>query len=91
LGQVIDQSYDALAEAVLRHVGIAVLPTFIVGNYLQSGVLQTVLSEYVPRERNLYAVYLPTNHLPTKVRRFIDYLLARFGPDPYWDQDTDMG
>jgi DNA-binding transcriptional LysR family regulator len=82
---------DALAEAVLRHVGIAVLPTFIVGKELQSGRLQSVLSEYVPRERNLYAVYLPTRHLPTKVRRFIDYLLARFGPEPYWDQATDTG
>jgi DNA-binding transcriptional LysR family regulator len=76
---------DALAEAVLAGVGIAVLPTFLIGKELQSGKLQSVLSEFVPSERSIYAVYLPTRYLPAKVRRFIDYLLARFGPEPYWD------
>jgi len=76
---------DALAEAVLAGVGIAVLPTFLIGKELQSGKLQSVLSDYIPRERSIYAVYLPTRYLPAKVRRFIDHLLARFGPEPYWD------
>jgi DNA-binding transcriptional LysR family regulator len=77
---------DALAQAVLSGLGIAVLPTFIIGKELQSGRLQSVLSEYIPRERHIYAVYLPTRHLAAKVRGFIDFLLERFGPEPYWDQ-----
>jgi DNA-binding transcriptional LysR family regulator len=77
---------DALAEAVLADVGIAVLPTFLIGKELQNGRLQSVLSEYIPRERSIYAVYLPTRYLPAKIRRFIDYLLERFGPQPYWDK-----
>ena len=24
--------------------------------------------------------------LPPKVRSFIDFLIERFGPDPYWDR-----
>ena len=76
---------DALAEAVLSGVGIALLPTFIVGKELQQGRLRSVMTEYVPLERSIYAVYLPTHHVPAKVRSFIDYLLARFGPEPYWD------
>jgi DNA-binding transcriptional LysR family regulator len=77
---------DALAEAVLCGLGIALLPTFIIGKELQSGRLQSVLSEYIPLERYIYAVYLPTRHLSAKVRAFIDYLLKRFGPEPYWDR-----
>jgi DNA-binding transcriptional LysR family regulator len=46
-----------------------------------------VLSEYIPLERYIYAVYLPTRHLSAKVRAFIAYLLKRFGPEPYWDRD----
>jgi len=70
---------------VLGGLGVALLPTFIVGEDLQSGRLQAVLSDYVPLERQVYAVYLPNRHLSAKVRAFIDFLLERFGPKPYWD------
>jgi hypothetical protein len=63
------------------------LPTFIVGNDLQAGRLQAVLTEYVPAERNLYALYLPNRHLSPKVRVFIDFLLSHFAPPPYWDRN----
>ena len=77
---------EALSEAVLRGLGIALLPTFIVGKDLQAGRLRAVLSDYVPLERHIYAVYLPTRHVSPKVRAFIDFLVERFGPEPYWDR-----
>jgi DNA-binding transcriptional LysR family regulator len=77
---------DALAEAVMGGLGIAVLPTFIIGRELQRGRLQAVLSDYLPAQRNIYAVYLANRHLSAKVRTFIDFLLERFGPEPYWDR-----
>lgn len=77
---------EALSKAVLGGLGIAMLPTFIIGAELQSGRLLAVLSDYVPIEQHIYAVRLPSRHLPAKVRAFIDFLLARFGPDPYWDR-----
>ena len=76
---------EALSAAVLGGLGIALLPTFIVGRELQAGRLRAVLSDYVPLERYIWAVYLPTRHLPAKVRAFIDFLLERFSPEPYWD------
>ncbi len=76
---------EALSQAVLGGLGIAVLPTFIIGGDLQAGRLQSVLSDYVPVVRHIYAVYLPNRHLSAKVRAFIDFLLERFGPQPYWD------
>jgi DNA-binding transcriptional LysR family regulator len=76
---------DTLSQAVLGGLGVAMLPTFIIGPELQAGRLQSVLSEYVPLERRLYAVHLPSVHLPVKIRGFIDFLQTRFGPSPYWD------
>ena len=62
--------------------------TFIIGKDLQEGRLRAALSEYIPVERHVYAIYLPTRHLPAKVRAFIDFLLERFGSDPvYWDRE----
>ena len=77
---------EALSQAVLGGLGIGLLPTFIIGKDLQSGKLQAALSEYIPVEQHVYAMYLPTRHLPSKVRVFIDFLLTHIGPDPYWDR-----
>jgi DNA-binding transcriptional LysR family regulator len=77
---------EALSAAVLGGLGVALLPTFIMGGDLQAGRLQAVLSDYVPLERHIWATYLPNRHLPAKVRAFIDFFLERFAPDPYWDR-----
>lgn len=77
---------DALAEAVVRGLGLALLPTFIIGKELQSGRLQPALSQYIAVERHIYAVYLANRHVSAKVRAFIDFLVERFGPEPYWDR-----
>ena len=77
---------EALSQAVLGGLGLALLPTFIVGKDLQEGRLVEVLPGYVPTERFIYAVHLPNRHLPLKVRAFIEFLLDRFGPTPYWDR-----
>jgi DNA-binding transcriptional LysR family regulator len=77
---------DVLSQAVLGGLGLALLPTFIIGKELQAGRLQSVLSQYIPVERHIYAVYLANRHVSAKVRAFIDHLLKRFGPEPYWDR-----
>ena len=77
---------DALAEAVLRGLGLALLPTFIIGRELQAARLRSVLSAYIPVERHIYAVCLARRDVSAKVRAFIDYLLERYGAEPYWDR-----
>ena len=66
----------------LSGVGVSLLPTFMVGNDLQAGRLQAVLTEYVPSELNLYALYLPNHHLSAKVRVFIDWAVTNYLQDP---------
>lgn len=77
---------EALSQAVLGGLGVGLLPTFIIGKDLQNGSLQAVLSEYIPVERYVYAMYLPTRHLPSKVRVFIDFMISHIGEEPYWDR-----
>jgi len=77
---------DTLAQAVRGGLGVAMLPTFIIGDDLKAGRLQSVLADYVPLERRVFAVHLPNVNLPLKVRTFIDFLQKRFGPTPYWDR-----
>ena len=77
---------EALWRAVLGGVGVALLPTFLIGEDLQRGTLQAALTEYTPLERSVYAIYLSNRHLSAKVRAFIDFFVDRFGPEPYWDQ-----
>lgn len=76
---------DALSHAVLGGLGVALLPTFLVNEELRSGKLIAALSEYLPVQRYVYAMYLPTKHLPMKIRAFVDFLYQRFEADAYWE------
>lgn len=78
---------EAVWQSVLGGAGISVLPTFLAGEDLQTGKLRAALTPYVPVEQSLYALYLPNRHLSAKVRVFIDFLVDRFGPTPYWDRN----
>jgi len=76
---------EVLKDAVAKDQGIALLPTFIVGDALQQGRLRTVLTDYKPPDITLCALYPGHRHLSAKVRFFVDLLTKRFADHPYWD------
>jgi len=76
---------DAIRQALLASLGVAILPSFMVGADVQAGRLKEVLSDYLPNRASVYAVYPHSRHLTAKVRVFVDFLADRFGPNPYWD------
>jgi len=76
---------EILKHAALQDQGIALLPTFIVGDELQLGRLRTVLADWRPADIALCALYPRHRHLSAKVRLFVELLLERFGGRPYWD------
>jgi len=78
---------EALSQVVLSGFGLALLPTFIIGKDIQAKRLKSALSEYIPIDQYAYALYLPKRNLPLKIRALIDFLIERFGNDPYWDQE----
>ena len=76
---------DALRAAALAGLGIVVQPSFIVGTDVARGALVRVLAGFTPRESTIYAVFPHHRHLSAKVRVFVDFLVDRFAPEPYWD------
>lgn len=69
---------EVLRDAAIKGRGIALLPTFIAGEALRNGTLQSVMTRYKAPPLTLYALYPPTRHLSVKVRLFIDFLVGRF-------------
>ncbi|RED47748.1 LysR family transcriptional regulator [Aestuariispira insulae] len=77
---------EALREAVIGGLGIARIPTFIVGPDLASGRLIQVLPDYPVETHTLYAVFPERLHMPAKVRAFLDFAVESFGGEtPVWD------
>ena len=76
---------DILRTAAIRDLGVVNLPSFIVGNDLRLGALVSILEPFVVQDAGVYAVYPHSRHLSAKVRAFVDFLVERCGPVPYWD------
>lgn len=76
---------EILLAACLAGSGIAALPTFISGPSLRAGSLVRVLPHLERTDFAIHAVWPTARHLSAKVRAFVDFLAARFGPIPYWD------
>ena len=76
---------ETLRDAAIRNQGVALLPTFIVGEALQEGLLRTVLPDYPPPPISLCALYPRHRHLSAKVQLFVELLETRFADRPYWD------
>lgn len=76
---------DAVRLAALAGRGLALQPTFIVGNDIREGRLQLVLQDYEVEPMGVYAVYAHRKYLSGKVRSFVDYLGSCFGSPPYWE------
>ena len=76
---------EVLREAAIKGLGIALLPTFIVGYQLQHGLLHIVLPDYHPPEIYICVVYPSNRHLSTKIQLFTNFLKERFSVQPVWD------
>ncbi|OOG23632.1 LysR family transcriptional regulator [Thioalkalivibrio denitrificans] len=78
---------DAMRDAAIAGLGIAVIPDFIVWQALEDGHLQVVRLDAELPESAVYAVFPQNRHLPAKVRALVDHLAASFGDPPYWKGD----
>lgn len=90
-GHVRANDSEALREATLSGVGLALLPTWLVGDDVRDKRLAGVLSEYewliAPGpERAIWGVYPPKKVVSPKVKVFLAFLAERFGRPPYWEQ-----
>ena len=74
------------AEAAVAGAGILMTPTFYVGPLIRAGKLKQILSAYCGSEIGIHAVYPQREHVPPKVRVFVEFLAKRFGRKPEWER-----
>lgn len=75
-----------LAHAAVGGLGVIVQPTFLVYELLQQRKLVRVLEGWEAEALTIFAVYPSRQFLPPKVRTFIDFMVQRFGDNPFWDR-----
>ena len=79
---------EALLQAAIAGLGVALLPTWLIQSELCSGALIQVLPDhtagYAEGERFVWAVHPPKRVVPPKVRTFIDGFAAHIGSPPRW-------
>ncbi|WP_216844746.1 LysR family transcriptional regulator [Rhodanobacter sp. L36] len=78
---------QALCDAAIEGLGLAVLPTFMASEPIVRGQLKMLLRDYPLAEPSIYAVWPPGRQLSTKARAMVEALSQRFGPTPYWDKN----
>jgi DNA-binding transcriptional LysR family regulator len=89
-GQFRANDSEALLAAAIAGFGVALLPSWIVGDAIRTGKLVRLLKNhqamFAPGERFVWAIYPPKRVVAPKVRVFIDGLAAYIGSPPYWDR-----
>ncbi len=76
---------EVLREAACAGLGIVILPSFIAAPAIEAGTLEVLLRDYPLEEVGLNLVMPPGRAATARVRALIDFLAARFGPEPSWD------
>jgi DNA-binding transcriptional LysR family regulator len=84
-GVLCSNNAEVLRDAAVKGLGLALLPTFIVGAELQTGRLVTVLNDYKAPRIFLCLLYPPSRHLSARIRLLVEFFYERFGDRPYWD------
>ncbi len=85
--RIVANNGSFLRDMAVAGRGIMVTPTFISWQALVTGQLVPVLPGYTIRPLHAYAVYAQTRYLSRRARLLIDFLVAKFGNNPYWDQN----
>ncbi len=77
-GALETNNVDAIRGAALNGQGFIFTPSHLVLDELRSGALVAVLRDFPSREISIDALYPNREHLPTKVRTFIDLVAKNF-------------
>lgn len=73
---------DAIKQAVLSDLGIAITPDWFVLREVEDGKLKVFLGEFAPPTAEINAVYPSARHVSAKVRAFTEFLRAEFQESP---------
>lgn len=82
---------NLICDAVINGMGVASLPTFIVGDAIRKGEAKIILDAWQPQTEAISLLYPSSKHLSAKVRAFVDIAVEHFKPLKgefnEWDKD----
>jgi DNA-binding transcriptional LysR family regulator len=70
---------DVLHQAALHGMGITALPTYMLQEAFEAGVIEPVLCDWHVFTMNIYAAMPTRKHIPARTRAFVDFLVETFG------------
>lgn len=91
--RMVANNAEALLSGTLAGLGIAHLPTWLIGDHLLRGDLLPLFCESglpQPEPSGIYALRL-TREADSRSRLLLEFLKSRFGPVPPWDQALQGG
>lgn len=77
---------EAMREAAIAGLGVAVLPTFIIHDAVRRGELSIILEKYMQPPVSIYAVHPSRRNQTARARALIDFLAKTFKGEPAWDR-----
>jgi DNA-binding transcriptional LysR family regulator len=84
-GNLQSNSANALRLAALHGQGLIMSPMFLVADEIKAGRLVAILQEFLQEEHAINAIYPHRQHVPAKVRSFIDLSIR------YFRRTSDLG
>lgn len=83
-GNMVCNDGAVLHDWALGARGLAWRSMWEVGTEIASGQLVTVLDEFAAPGNDIYAVFAQRQHLPLRIRAFVDFLRRAFAQPDYW-------
>jgi len=80
-GRVQVNNGQALRNAAVHGLGIVMQPAIVLEAEVRAGRLVQLLPDYELPSRPMHVVFLPDRYRSPRLRSFIDYVVARFGPE----------
>ncbi len=85
-GNMVCNDGAVLHDWALSGKGLAWRSMWEVGNAIDSGKLVTVLDEFAAPGNDIYAVFAQRQHLPLRIRAFVDFLRHAYSRPAYWQK-----
>lgn len=79
-GSLTTNNGNLICDALVNGMGIAPLPTFIIGDAIRKGDAKIILDDWRPQVEDISLLYPSSKHLSAKVRAFVDMAVRYFKP-----------
>ena len=81
-GRIRVSASEGMRSALLEGLGLAVCPTWLFTDEIDTGVIERVLNDFAPAPLPIQAVYPRRRLVSPRVRAFVDCLVEEFRADP---------